>query len=1278
MKKLASCFFLFLSPALWAGQSIVLSTQSVSNGSVAAQTVGNPFRVEMSLHNVDLNFPQNENLWNVPPIGLMFGIQNVSPGDIRYFIYDANEVGGLIFSAEIGTTTLSGNQPLPNNFSIMRFNHDPSSKTDTFQVWDSSGNLFSNQQAPYTSESGVNSNGLTLSGGGTGLDIAYFRVYTSTVSSTARPPITADTTSNCLFFWKFEGNLTDSCSAGPYNGTISAGVDYYAQTPYQALVTSLIQTNPAPLWGPIQSWRAGYPGTLDATASYSQSDSGGPLAYQWQFLTSPSPGIWSSHTSAGPTITGLTYGDYYTQLTVKDTSSLVVGVSTAHVGAVSADTNGVVISSDANVDRIFGPMIAWGKNPWGYMDERSKRGSDLNEYGSPTQFWTWLTRGVGVSSWTWGGIGSGVGPVGTTLTTGISSSSQTLIVADKTRFDFSEFPTRVLVFGSGGPEEVRICSKTDGSGNTTTLNVCYDGRNSGAYAYTPQTNPGNTAISALSGTIVGQHKVLGTNTLFLTDPNTAICPSGAAGIAGTIYSSGTATMLISSNVMVGVGWTSAIVGKYVRVDATHASGTPFVFLTTVSSIISSTQAVLSRVYPSDADNGTFVFKILNLDRMASLEYTRVDGSTGRRLFGTTGCESETGLYGYWQFDGGVSYNGVSFNNQKYSYKTGTGNQSDFGRNFYGSGIAHRAIGLRSGLADPMRRGNVMDDYWCSDPEEDGHGFGENLQWGGGAWGCTIDLITNPNTAMSWPDVRGFALHGYNDALGGCNTEDSRDTGYSFGVMTLAYLYDPDTSSSNAPGGISWHQYWKNGIQNMISRDTSTLNAVTGELGCKNNDNSWANGLYFNSAGPAVDVTAGTTTVVAHSGSSFNSSNTCFDIAHGSASVTNGSSHITGTGFPAATLNGQIILTGVKSGAPFTLWTAYTQFSSTAANITGKWQGDTSSASWIIRDGSTLFGMATIANSNDDPLIKKNWACFYQDSTHIQLHKPWNGSTDVSGSLHLFDSSADAGIGLAGYGQQPFMLGIKMRSMLWLATNPASEFQSTYKVLLSSASLWMHDVGISSDTWAINYGRIFDACEPDPGLGANTGQYYRNGGNCMTGPDTFVAWPDQRQLNNEGMTAVYGYYLTPSVADALSWGDHVYGASFGYPAWTTGGVFTDGIYANESTANMGDVSLAGYKYFGQAFGVGMTHTWPALRLGGFSSVISRTLQVGFNLASVSNAAKVRVSLTEPSGYVVQNICTTSPCAVTGDVRQGSHLIKLEYLSSGNVVLAAGDQQIQGVQ
>jgi hypothetical protein len=103
-----------------------------------------------------------------------------------------------------------------------------------------------------------------------------------------------------------------------------------------------------------------------------------------------------------------------------------------------------------------------------------------------------------------------------------------------------------------------------------------------------------------------------------------------------------------------------------------------------------------------------------------------------------------------------------------------------------------------------------------------------------------------------------------------------------------------------------------------------------------------------------------------------------------------------------------------------------------------------------------------------------------------------------------------------------------------------------------------------------------------------------------------------------------------------------------------------------------------KNFGEAFGAPGIDNHLAWRLGGLAPAVNRTLWVSFNIAGVPQATQARITLTQPSGVVVTQTCSASPCAVQADARQGNHVAQLVYLSAGGQTLASADPMILVVQ
>lgn len=174
-----------------------------------------------------------------------------------------------------------------------------------------------------------------------------------------------------------------------------------------------------------QSFRAGYPATLDGTGSYSLT--GLPLIFLWQQIPSNTAGVtmqrlhWSSHTESKPTITGLVFGPADFQLTVTQSDG---ESSTCMVndGAVVTDDNGAVIVASGNsaldnaVYHLLGPMVQLGKNAWPFYDTAAQTDAAIQIAGMDTAYGDyWNTPGPGTVAMTPGSLN--VVGNGTTFTT---------------------------------------------------------------------------------------------------------------------------------------------------------------------------------------------------------------------------------------------------------------------------------------------------------------------------------------------------------------------------------------------------------------------------------------------------------------------------------------------------------------------------------------------------------------------------------------------------------------------------------------------------------------------------------------------------------------------------------------------------------------------------------------------------------------------------------------------------------------------------------------------
>ncbi len=213
------------------------------------------------------------------------------------------------------------------------------------------------------------------------------------------------------------------------------------------------------------------------------------------------------------------------QLTVTDVNNNQT-VTTQDIGAVAMDSKGIVVNADPNADAMFGNMIAFGQNPWGFADYWEEHAMYLRLADYTASGWgisgpQWEQTGAGTVSYYWNGVGISPGDRScfSTLTAGITAATLSIPISNASCLDFTAFPTRILLAAGGAPEEVRICSSSATSGPAT-LTVCYDGR-------------GQNAASWNAGSLIGQDKVTGSGTKFITDPVAAVCPGGAPGPTGS-------------------------------------------------------------------------------------------------------------------------------------------------------------------------------------------------------------------------------------------------------------------------------------------------------------------------------------------------------------------------------------------------------------------------------------------------------------------------------------------------------------------------------------------------------------------------------------------------------------------------------------------------------------------------------------------------------------------------------------------------------------------------
>lgn len=1168
----------------------------------------------------------------------------------------------------------------------LRTQHIPASLVDRIEAFDENNSSFYSVELPYTSESNTGGTDCWLGNGGT--TTAWFgwaRSHSTVLPIGSKPPVTVDNTAR-VWELKLDGNLNDASGNG--HGFTASGTASYESTPYRH-TTAIITTSDAPFWTNVISQRAGYPATLSCANSVTQNDASPNVSCFWQRLSGPSQVFINDRNSQLPTLSGLIFGDYNIQLTATDAGGLSSTV-TEHIGVVSTDNNYVVVNADPNVDNLFGHMIAWGHNPWGFADKFHKHASDLRKAVYDSTGWTnyqWEKPASGTVSYYVNGVGQNafnhVG--GTTITSGINATTLAIPVADYTALDFSDLPTRVLlgsVFGTNANEEVRICSRTITTPPAANLNVCYDGRGAGY-----------SGLSFSSGTVIGQNRVAGTGTHFLTDSVASICPLGAGPVGPSAYTVGstTVTLTAGSPTMTGAGgtsWTSALVGSWVRVLATHGT-VPFIFVAQIHAA-GTTSITLERNFPSDADTASGLsYAITDTSRTIVLQspyaINLTDTATAdlqKIMWPTSGCETETSAYiniynpgnSFGQAHDIPALDGSLQAGYTYSITDASGayyNQSvTGGLNFYSEDMAHRSLYYSSGLKSAYDAANAISDHFAKSPWNYASYGGSALFHGGTGIGA-IQRAVLGNSSL-WPHIRAYAnigadniTHVVNGGTPFCYYDDSRDLGYAYSWVFLSAIFDPTMKAT-------WQSYLP-GIQ-------------TADATCKQADNSWSDVYWGPPPSPGafgpVTLTTNQPTVA---GTGFVASN-CNGTASGTGTVTvNGSVlSVTSGAIPVPPFNssggvyGTLAITGTRGGNPFTMYAQYLG-SGSSANLSVFWLGDAGPVTWMsgvytvfASSGYPNVGnMLTFATAiTDDVSTKDSFLCIYNSPTSLTLDRPWKGS---NGNSYYSYGTNSSNIPIAGLGQQPFMLDIRGTVYNWLASIPStvsSTVKNAYSTYANAISTWTHDVGMDAPTSALNYGRGFSFCEPATTSTSTAFDLRQPGCNNGTSLNGYVP---SRQLNTEAMNMLGLWYRNNPSAPNKDFVDKAYGAVWGSQQYNTGGAFWDAntVAMNLGASNFGDTSIIQGKYFGQAAGMGFIRNWPAERLGGVASPIIRTQLIGCKISSIPNASECAVIITSPTSASSTFLCTSTPCPVSVDARTGAHLYRIDYQNSSHTVLSSGD-------
>ena len=589
-------------------------------------------------------------------------------------------------------------------------------------------------------------------------------------------------------------------------------------------------------------------------------------------------------------------------------------------------------------------------------------------------------------------------------------------------------------------------------------------------------------------------------------------------------------------------------------------------------------------------------------------------------------------------------------------------------NYYdGQGLGSYVFYYRSGFNKAHDLAQWVADRWYRGPGF--NGAPRDIDLTSAMIRASIDTAPPP-AYPAWPYIRSrlASIFGCSPTSTNEQIADAREDGSCLVYRASQALLDPDTANQAIAQTFLVNSYngkWKpqqqsggNWLSNDAGGDTSrTLQVLQGSRSVQRTRGAAIPSDYcgeniIRAVGSTVSVGNDRVTITGSGGANFVSAG----VAPGDV----------------------IAITGTLAGQ---LWTGLSHIASvtgpTTLVLAETWRGDIpgGATSWRVYNGGqggirhtgyySQFFVQTDANGNfGNPFVQDadNWyVCTVVDGDHLTLDKPYTASTAGGNVFRSMQTQ-----NLTGVGSEPFMMGYP----LWgsaIATSALAALNPTvaagYNSLLTSGAGWLWNVGRNSITNGMWYGVQFSNCFNL--LDAYWPAFECSGGNVFSisrdyAVETLVGFSRQ-------------YAMSGSSTDKTRT-DTLYNAAYAAPGFATP-MTTDPNFAD--LLGCCDV-FTQTKYYGQVFSLGQAASWPAVRVGGVAPADNRDIPVAFNLASIPNATKVTVTLISPNGTAQSVTCNSSPCSVTGDARQGNHLIQLQYKSAGNVVLATGEQQVATVQ
>jgi hypothetical protein len=581
-------------------------------------------------------------------------------------------------------------------------------------------------------------------------------------------------------------------------------------------------------------------------------------------------------------------------------------------------------------------------------------------------------------------------------------------------------------------------------------------------------------------------------------------------------------------------------------------------------------------------------------------------------------------------------------------------------NYYDNVQAYYALYFRSGLDKYLIAARNLADRWWTCPEidrgmafNDGNFFGQQEGRSNSVSGLILRAFDNSDGHPDmWAGLHNIWEFSYNVLVSDFPNWDKnigidpRETGYILAQLAYCALWDQD-STDLAPGGITYQNYCRNGIERSFQAGSSGLFPQFLDPV----QQGWLGWYEKKSTFDGTQSWSGST-----------------------VTLTNGSTAVTCSGSNCGWAASDFGLYAVGTGTPCS------PASSTCSHLPV-----------LFTDGATF----PADSSHTDSVAYCSNGCTFIDSNHFTLDTAYQGTTGIHGwVMAVSGGSLDgADSGMTGWGQDTFMegilgwaFGLAGKAMACTGANVPAGCDNTTSALaytyLQKTATWLQQYAWIPTQWGNAYFGGYPACGSSGATAASqvwcTKAYpalesREDMGDSFRGlMSAFEQGATSLQTNLDNWYA--GMWAKPGVgAPPVPSPDGTYDTSFDATGCTVNATWPTYTGCNPYYLTGTGISqvIIGQKVFGQFFGISDMASWPVARIGGPLPPHAVTIYVGARLAAVPGATKYQVTVTEPTGVVDSPVsCSSSPCAVTVNQGAGNPNIQVTYLSATGAALDTG--------